>query len=184
MPGQFWQHKNHFIVIRALQILKEQGVRVVVLATGAQSDPRNPGHFGRVREAIRAAGLQEQLILPGQVPYPLVSALMRACSALLNPSLFEGWSTTVEEARAFGVPMILSDLAVHREQAGPLAEYFGKDDAEALAKALERVVLLSPADRNKRLAAGMTEAERRSIKFVRDFIEAAHAAIEHPAASL
>jgi len=178
MPNQFWRHKNHFLVIRALKILKDQGARVVVLATGAQSDPRSPGHFASVCEAITAAGLQEEFIVPGQVPYPDVSALMRACSALLNPSLFEGWSTTVEEARAFGVPMILSDLPVHKEQAGTGAAYFKKDDAYALARALEGVVPLSPADRDKRLAAGMAEAERLSIRFVGDFIAAADAAVK------
>jgi len=178
MPGQLWRHKNHLLVIRALKILKDQGVRVVVLATGGQSDPRSPGHFASVCEAITAAGLQDQFILVGQVPYSRVSALMRACSALLNPSLFEGWSTTVEEARAFGVPMILSDLPVHKEQAGTRAAYFKKDDAYALARALEGVVPLSPADRDKRLAAGMAEAERLSIRFVGDFIAAADAAVK------
>jgi hypothetical protein len=53
---------------------------------------------------------------------------MRTGSASLNPSRFEGWSTVVEEIKALGVPMILSDLRMHRERAGETARYFAPDD--------------------------------------------------------
>lgn len=33
----------------------------------------------------------------------------------VNPSFYEGWSTTVEEAKSIGVPLLLSDIPVHRE---------------------------------------------------------------------
>ena len=39
------------------------------------------------------------------------------CDILINPSLFEGWSTTVEEAKLFDKKMILSDIKVHNDQA-------------------------------------------------------------------
>ena len=35
---------------------------------------------------------------------------------MINPSLFEGWSSTVEECKSVGKNMILSDLNVHKEQ--------------------------------------------------------------------
>jgi glycosyltransferase involved in cell wall biosynthesis len=62
--------------------------------------------------------------------------MMIGANALLNPSRFEGWSTTVEEAKAVGTPMLLSDIPVHREQA-PNARFFGTEDAAALADAIE-----------------------------------------------
>jgi glycosyltransferase involved in cell wall biosynthesis len=68
-----------------------------------------------------------------------VYALLRTSTALINPSRFEGWSTTVEEAKSFGVPMILSDLDVHREQTDDMARYFGLDDPEMLADQLWEV---------------------------------------------
>ena len=58
-------------------------------------------------------------------------------AAIVNPSRFEGWSTAVEEAKAIGVPMILSDLAVHREQAGDVARLFNPDNAAQLADYIE-----------------------------------------------
>ena len=39
------------------------------------------------------------------------------CVALINPSFFEGWSTTVEEAKSLGTKMILSNIELHKEQA-------------------------------------------------------------------
>jgi glycosyltransferase involved in cell wall biosynthesis len=63
--------------------------------------------------------------------------------ALINPSRFEGWSTTVEEAKSFGVPMILSDVDVHREQTSGGARYFGIDDSEMLADHLWEVSQLA-----------------------------------------
>jgi glycosyltransferase involved in cell wall biosynthesis len=70
------------------------------------------------------------------LPYAEVLALISGCRALINPSLFEGWSTTVEEAKALGAPLVLSDLAVHREQAGESAVYFDPSSAASMAEAL------------------------------------------------
>jgi glycosyltransferase involved in cell wall biosynthesis len=73
------------------------------------------------------------------IPLAHVYALLRSAVALINPSKFEGWSTTVEEAKSFGVPMVLSDIDVHFEQTNGQARYFGVDDAEALAQHLANV---------------------------------------------
>jgi hypothetical protein len=59
--------------------------------------------------------------------------LLRRCVAVVQPSFFEGWSTVVEDARVFGKPVLLSDLAVHREQNPPGAQFFPPASAEALA---------------------------------------------------
>jgi glycosyltransferase involved in cell wall biosynthesis len=68
------------------------------------------------------------------IPYHDVIGLMRLSAALLNPSLFEGWSTTVEEAKALKKYMILSDLRVHREQAGDSANYFDPYSVTSMAE--------------------------------------------------
>lgn len=52
----------------------------------------------------------------------------------INPSFFEGWSTTVEEAKYRGKPILLSDLKVHREQAPAKSVFFDPNDPEDLAK--------------------------------------------------
>lgn len=116
LPNQFWKHKNHECVIHALKLLKAQGCEVVVAVSGRQADPRDPEHFPRLQRLIESSGLEQNFRLLGLIPHEHIPALMRSCAALINPSTFEGWSTTVEEAKAMGTPMILSSLRVHREQ--------------------------------------------------------------------
>ena len=63
---------------------------------------------------------------------------MRRSLAVIQPSLFEGWSTVVEDARVLGKILIISDFAVHVEQNPPRAMFFAKDSAEDLAQKLEQ----------------------------------------------
>ncbi len=137
MPNQFWQHKNHLMVVDALALLKRRGQTIVVAASGKQLDPRRPAHFENVKSAIARSGVADSFRLLGLLPYEDLVPLMCASVALLNPSHFEGWSTTVEEARALGVPMLLSDLDVHLEQAKGIARFFDRHSAESLANALQ-----------------------------------------------
>ena len=137
LPNQFWKHKNHIVVIEALGILRKKGRSVTVVATGSSKDPRHPTLYRELEQRIEALGVCNDFRMLGMVPRSHLLALLRTCSVLVNPSLFEGWSTTVEEGKALGVPMILSDLSVHREQAGGQAHYFPGDDAVMLADYLE-----------------------------------------------
>jgi glycosyltransferase involved in cell wall biosynthesis len=111
----------------------------------------------------------------GMIPLPHVYALLRVSIALINPSRFEGWSTTVEEAKSFGVPMILSDLDVHREQTAGMAQYFGTDDPTALADHLSRAV----RDIGPCFARNLVpDLDGRVSKFAADFAQAVWSALE------
>lgn len=136
LPNQLWQHKNHALAIEAAGLLAGRGSRRVILATGHGEDPRRPGYRAELEARIAASGAQNHIRLLGSVDHGLVQALMIGANALLNPSRFEGWSTTVEEAKAVGTPMLLSDLPVHREQA-PDARFFDIENAVNLADAVE-----------------------------------------------
>ncbi|WMT72569.1 glycosyltransferase family 1 protein [Bradyrhizobium sp. Ash2021] len=138
LPNQFYRHKNHQVVVDALTILMQRGFDVVVCASGSTEDRRGRGYFEHVMSQVRNRGLEKRFLHLGMIPAPHVYALLRASLALINPSRFEGWSTTVEEAKSFGVPMILSDLDVHREQTAGEARYFGTDDPFTLADHLMR----------------------------------------------
>jgi glycosyltransferase involved in cell wall biosynthesis len=139
LPNQFWAHKNHTRVVEALQLLRARNLSVVVASSGNPRDPRQLDYYGRLRAAVGSAGLGESFLFLGEVPRADVAALMRSSVAMINPSLFEGWSTTVEEAKSLGVRMVLSNLAVHREQVGGAADFFNPNDPSAIADSLERV---------------------------------------------
>jgi glycosyltransferase involved in cell wall biosynthesis len=169
MPNQVSKHKNHLLVLDALALLRARGSNVVVVSSGKQLDERHPEHFPAVQRKLETLALQSQFRLLGMIPYPNLAALMRASVALLNPSLFEGWSTPVEEARALGVPLILSDLGVHREQAGAGATYFERHSAASLAAALEAARPLPDALREQRLREAQAAADARVGQFAADF---------------
>ena len=171
LPNQFWKHKNHGIVIDALKILNERGVRLVVAASGRQHDPRHPDYFASLQQKVDALSLGEQFRFLGMLPYAHIPALMRACEALINPSLFEGWSTTVEEARSLGVPMILSDLETHYEQVGVDARYFQRASAESLANILEEVSESTDTAREEKYSRARTDAECRFEHYAKEFYE-------------
>jgi glycosyltransferase involved in cell wall biosynthesis len=133
LPNQFWRHKNHQVVLDALAILTSRGIDVVIAASGSKVDPREPDYFDSIMRQIAERNLSRNFRYLGMIPLSHVYALLRVSAALINPSRFEGWSTTVEEAKSFGVPMILSDLDVHREQTAGMAMYFGTDDPASLA---------------------------------------------------
>lgn len=133
LPNQYWVHKNHKIVLEALRILKQQGKSVRVVSTGNTKDYRNPNHFAALQEWIREYDLGAMYIILGMVPYADVQSLAEAAWAYINPSFFEGWSTTVEEAKYRGKAILLSDLPVHREQAPQKGVYFDPTDPDELA---------------------------------------------------
>jgi glycosyltransferase involved in cell wall biosynthesis len=171
LPNQFWKHKNHHTVIEALRILRQKGYHTVVAASGKAEDYRHPQHFASLQALVHQYRLTDNFRFLGLVPRQHVFALMRACTALINPSLSEGWSTCVEEAKSLGVPMLLSDLRVHREQAGDCADYFDSQAAGQLASLLARhedLPILSRRDREKE---AITASQKRTREFALDFSE-------------
>ena len=139
LPNQFWQHKNHRQVFGALRILADRGVRPYIVCSGLPHDYKKPAHFAELLSQVAELGLHEQIIFLGLVPIDHVKALMRQAVCVLNPSLFEGWSSTVEEAKSLGKRLLLSDLPVHREQDPPATMFFDPQDPESLAGTLQTI---------------------------------------------
>lgn len=136
LPNQFWKHKNHRIVIDALVILKARGIKSTVVCTGLAKDRRWPTYFDELMHYAKDHGVAESFRVLGLVPFEDVSSLMRYASAVINPSHFEGWSTTVEEVKSLGLLMILSDIPVHREQDPNYGIFFPPESSTALADAM------------------------------------------------
>lgn len=140
IPNQFWRHKNHLLVLDALVELRGKGVKVNMVFTGECHDHRSLEYYNEFCHILASYGLQGQVYILGKVPYDDVLSLMISSEALINPSLFEGWSTTVEEAKAYGIRIVLSDLDVHYEQLGGEGTYFDKTDPNSLANALTTIL--------------------------------------------
>jgi glycosyltransferase involved in cell wall biosynthesis len=171
IPNQLWAHKNHLTAVRALARIAEERPDVSIVCSGSLDDYRNPEHLDLLRAEIARHGLDQRFRLLGLIPYEHIAQLMLQSEAVVNPSQFEGWSTTVEEGKALGLPLILSGIDVHREQCqqGEASFFDTLDDASLAERMRERLAAparpLTAADHD----AAAARHRRRSETFASDF---------------
>jgi glycosyltransferase involved in cell wall biosynthesis len=176
LPNQYWKHKNHQVVIQAVAALSSRAPGVIVVSSGSSADHRDPGHFERLRGLARELGVERRYRYIGLVPHEDVLQLALKSVAVINPSFVEGWSTTVEESKSLGVPLLLSSIAVHHEQAGNAAIFFDPHSVESCADALATVWERPQTPPVERLQAASASAERQAGEFGRELSKALHRA--------
>lgn len=172
--NQLWQHKNHLLMFEALGLLKKRDMRPIIVCTGHFYDSREPNYIDRFLQLINMYDLHDQVILLGLLPKNEQIQLLRRSIAVIQPSLFEGWSTIVEDARCIGKPMILSDIPVHLEQNPPCGRFFQRTSPESLAEVMAEFWqnMVPGPDLGSELKAG-EESKSEVLKFAREFIEIA-----------
>lgn len=172
LPNQFWKHKNHATVIEALRLACKQDSRVTIVCTGGTQDVRDAGYLPSLFTRLAEYNLRERFIILGIIPYNHLFQLMRQSLAVLQPSTFEGWSTTVEEVKSLGKQIIVSDIPVHREQNPPAAIYFDPHDPQTLAFELLRVFAENKSGPDIRLEATAYQMlHQRVTQFGSTFLE-------------
>ena len=136
--SQLWVHKNHRTVFAALSLLRARGrTDIVLVCTGREYDYRHPEYADGLKEEITRRGLQSQVRFLGLLDRPTQIQVMRTSAAVVQASFFEGWSALVEDSRALGKRIFVSDIPVHREQDPDDAAYFNPESAEELADLIE-----------------------------------------------
>lgn len=167
--NQVWVHKNHIVVIKALALLKARGVDVTVCFTGNESDYRVGGYANLLRKMAKDWGVSENVKFLGFIPRDDQLALMKGAAYIIQPSLFEGWSTVIEDAKSMDQFIVASDLDVHKEQLQKSCRFFPRHNPEALAAIMLEYNLEPPIVAD----AGNYEEARRA--FGRDFMAAVEA---------
>ena len=135
--NQFWKHKNHLVVFKALAELKDPSI--ICVFTGDTTDHRWPEYFNEIEKFILEHGLSSSVRLLGRISREEQLKLMMAAVAIIQPSRFEGWSTVVEESKSMGKPLILSRFPVHIEQAANESYFFDPDNYEDLAVSMKKI---------------------------------------------
>lgn len=137
LPNQFWKHKNHIVAFKAVDyIVNKLKKDMTLVCTGNTNDYRNKGYFHKLMNFINEHNLKRNIIILGFIPRKDQLALMKASLAVLQPSLFEGWGTVVEDAKALNKNIIMSDINVHFEQKNEHCVIFKKNDEIQLANIL------------------------------------------------
>ncbi|OGV29484.1 MAG: hypothetical protein A3E88_00095 [Legionellales bacterium RIFCSPHIGHO2_12_FULL_35_11] len=143
-PANFWQHKNHEMLLTALKIAyhnKDLSEEIKLVCTGA------PGQ--RQQWLINAAvkmGLKSQVIFTGYLKNSDLTYLMQNCSGVIFPSLYEGFGLPILEAMRAGVPVACSNTTSLPEVAGNGAIFFDPRVPTQIANAMKTLV----SDNNKR----------------------------------
>jgi len=174
LPNQFWAHKNHRCAFLALGLLQQRGLEIALVCTGLQEDRRDPEHFPRLLALLDAEGITNQVRFLGLIPRADQIEVFRHSAAVVQPSLFEGWSTVVEDTLAIGRPLFVSDLPVHREQLATASEarFFDPLRPETLADAIEQAwpgLAPGPDAASERMAASRLAGRRMAsgAEFIR-----------------
>jgi glycosyltransferase involved in cell wall biosynthesis len=134
-PNQFWPHKNHHLLVRAFAASRFPGQ---LLLTGAPKSERDPDYLPSLERLIVELGVVDRVRCLGQLPRDEQLALLKYADVVVQPSLFEGWSTLVEECKALGKFLIVSDLPVHREQISENCWFFDPHDQTELTRRLDQ----------------------------------------------
>tara|TARA_B100000780_G_C21072819_1_gene431773 strand:- start:222 stop:1388 length:1167 start_codon:yes stop_codon:yes gene_type:complete len=131
LPNHFWKHKNHIIVLKALNYIKNK-IDFEIISCGNNTDYRFPNHFKYLKNYIKENELENYFRILGVVPFEDVLSLMKYSICIINPSLCEGWSNTVDQSNCYGRKILLSDIDVHKEQKPYRGVYFKKHDHKDL----------------------------------------------------
>jgi len=133
LPNQFWKHKNHIIAFKAVNyVVNKNKINICLVCTGNTTDYRNQEHFNNLKKYIEDNNLEKNIRILGFISRKDQLALMKASIAVLQPSLFEGWGTVVEDAKALNKRIIMSDIDVHYEQKNDNCIIFKKNSYIAL----------------------------------------------------
>lgn len=133
ISNQFHKHKNHRVLLRSLALLKEEGREIHMAMTGRFPDADQSAYMRELHSIISDNNLKPNISLLGVIPRNEQLLLMKHSRGVIQPSLFEGWSTVIEDAISLQVPVIASSLPVNIEQLGTDGCYFEPEDYKALA---------------------------------------------------
>ncbi|HUM04673.1 MAG TPA: glycosyltransferase family 1 protein [Terriglobales bacterium] len=160
-------YRNFETLLRGFALLKQrrQDQKVSLVLTCELEPGKNPGRYRTegAKALVRELGIGDQVVQLGAVPYPLLHHVYRSCDVYVTPAYTETFAHPLVEAMASGLPIVASDLAVHREIAGDAALFFDRFSPEDLADKVAQVIDSSSLQAECR-TAGLRQIENFSWK--------------------
>jgi glycosyltransferase involved in cell wall biosynthesis len=157
-------YRNFETLIRALPLLRDRltGRTIKLLLTCKLAAGENPGSYRPEAAAklVKDLAVSAMVIELGAIPYLQLHELYRQADIYVSPAYTETFAHPLVEAMASGLPVVASDLAVHREICEDAAVYFPRFSPEAMA---EHVAKLAASPETRRRMA--TLGEQRSQQF-------------------
>lgn len=133
-PAQFWQHKNHLNLLRAINILKEQIKDIHLILVGSEKN-----NIKKVQQYISENHLESNVTIKGFVSNGNITYLYRHAIGLVMPSYFGPTNIPPLEAMALGCPVAISDKYAMPEQVGDAGLLFNPDSFEEIAECIRKM---------------------------------------------
>lgn len=133
-PAQTWPHKNHARLFEALRQLYDGGLTVPLVCTGHVNE------MGAALLALAAdLGIANGVRFLGYIAPVELKVVYERATALVFPSLYEGWGLPVVEAFKAGLPVACSNVTSLPEVVDGAALLFDPTDPRAIAAAIRRL---------------------------------------------
>ena len=173
IANQFWKHKNHIIVLKAIAELKRRnkldGYKFIFtgkIFEGEQRRRYGEEYYESLEKIISENELDEHIAILGFIDRMDQLILMKNAHFLIQPSLFEGWGTVLEDAKVLDKTVLLSDISVHREQMNKRCILFDPLNENELAdKIIEIRDNITPSD----IKAGIADMYKRAADYSKEF---------------
>ncbi len=148
--GIFKPHKNWTFLLERLANCSDIDLPLVCLGLGANQPD--------VAELASKFGLQDRVVFLPHLPPRELAAVYKNASALLFPSIAEGFGLPIVEALTMGTPVLIADRSPMKEIAARSAFTFDPDWPETFDDAM-REMLGNEKKRNELIARGVERSK-------------------------
>ena len=133
--SHFMPHKNHLLLIDAINLLKQRDWKIKLYMTIDEKDWL--GGYDILIGKIKKLDLKETIELLPRVPASEVSNLYLMSDIFVFPSLCESFGFPMMEAMACELPLVVADTPVNREICDDAALYHDPNSSANLADKIE-----------------------------------------------
>ncbi len=135
-PAQFWAHKNHIYILKALNILQNESS----ILLGAIFSGSDQGNLSYIKEMTKKFNLENQVRFTGFVSNEEINYLYSQSVALVMPTYFGPTNIPPLEAFKLNVPVIYSDLPGLRDQVSDAGLLVDLNDPQSLVLKLKKLL--------------------------------------------
>ena len=131
-PANFWAHKNHMYILKAIKILREEeNINIDVVFSGSAE-----GNLRYILDKAKEFKIDDLIHYIGYVPNEEVPSLYKQSLSLVMPTYLGPTNIPPLEAFAYKTPVCYSDMPSFREQVGDSVFFLDLSDPYSLVKNL------------------------------------------------
>lgn len=135
-PAQFWAHKNHQTLVRALKLLHNEQQYIHAVFCGSQKQDG----FERLQSVVNEIGLSDYVHCIGYVADVELKWLYENAVCMVMPTFFGPTNIPPLEAIQYGCPVATSGIFGIPAQLGKAALYFDPNDPQEIAQCIKKIL--------------------------------------------